>query len=75
MQKDDLYYATFIWLCVMFCLFMVLSLVYSSDLSDIKQLTGHTVTSLQTLKANCEKSLPRDKQCQLFVVASTKEDK
>ncbi len=56
----------------------LLSLVtyfFYCDLREIKQLTGHSVTSLQSLRANCEKSLPRDKQCQLSVVAHVEEDK
>lgn len=59
-------------------LFVIVAACYARDLKQVKQLTGQTVTSLQTLKANCEKSLPRDKQCQLSVVASAsdaKEDK
>lgn len=53
---------------------LVLVVCFSEDLGDIKQLTGHNLASLQTLKANCEKSLPRDKQCQLFVVAHALEE-
>lgn len=63
----------FVVISVIALLLCVISIQYSGDLSTIKQLTGHNLTSLQTMKANCEKSLPRDKQCQLSVVASAKE--
>lgn len=60
------------FLLLLCLIFVVLTACYYGDLRDTQQLTGHNLTSLQTLKTNCEKSLPRDKQCQLFVVASAK---
>lgn len=63
------------WCVGCFAIVIILGIVRMHDLDNIKQLTGHNLASLQTLKANCEKSLPRDKQCQLSVVVSAEEGK
>ena len=54
---------------------MGIALFFRGDLKDIKKLSGHTRATLQQMKQDCEKNLPRNKSCVIVVSAKITKEK